>query len=218
VPIDAPAARTTGPHPLRRLAAVLIGTLFLTSALSGCFGHDAEGSEGTPESTGHPPRSVPSLDLRTAVTRVIGELPRKKRKRLAGEIDTVVGRYLRAAFLQPGSGSRDAAAAEDRFPAFTPGARTRAVRDRQLLTGLPFSDARRVEPRRATAYVAMLAPHGGPLGATARVRLELSVTTGDGTGPVTVTGRLLLTPTAHGWRIFGYDITRSGLASERKSR
>jgi hypothetical protein len=64
--------------------------------------------------------------------------------------------------------------------------------------------------------VDVVAPKGRPAGATARVKVRLvlggldAAEGGDADGQRTdvVSGRLLLTPTAGGWRIFGFDLAR----------
>lgn len=64
--------------------------------------------------------------------------------------------------------------------------------------------------RRARAYVATVAPRGHALGATARISVDLAVTADGTTRPVTLTGRLLLTPVGSQWRVFGYDLALGG--------
>ncbi len=53
----------------------------------------------------------------------------------------------------------------------------------------------------------MLAVKGHAAGATARVVLRFR-TDGEVQRKVEVRGRLFLTPTPDGWRIFGYDVTK----------
>ena len=69
----------------------------------------------------------------------------------------------------------------------------------------PITD---VKKRKVTVDV--LAPHGRPAGATARVALVFT-TTGDTKQRVTVHGRLFLSPDDHGsWQVFGYDVAKGG--------
>jgi hypothetical protein len=203
-----------------------VAALVLVAGGSGCSG----GSSGTGGAGGSGDledsaartsgqRDLPALALRTGVTRVIGELDPAARKRLAGKVDALVGRYLQAAFLDPESradGSK--AGAASRFPGFTSGARAQAVTDRRLLTAASLRGADRVTPVLATAYVSVLAPEGRLAGATARVALDLRVSSDEGTRPLRVRGRLLLTPTSQGWRIFGYDLSQSGGGTEGRLR
>ena len=221
------------PRTRRRVATALSAGLVLMMALSGCFwgdsGRDSGGASGRDAGAGIENSAadggqpvLPALALRTGVTRVIGELEPAARKRLARTVDALVGRYLKVAFLDPRSRSDTSdEAATSRFPGFTPGARVQAVADRRLLTAASLRDADRVTPVLATAYVSVVAPQGKPVGATARLALDLRVSADEGNRPVRVRvrGRLLLTPTSQGWRIFGYDLAQSGAGPEgRRSR
>jgi hypothetical protein len=190
----------------RRLAVP--ATLIVAAVtLSGCFGHGDTRSQGPPQSGSASPVAVAPLKVRSGVTRVVGQLAPDARTRLAGRAGSLVKAYFQAAFLDPRAGQ---AAGPLAFPGFTPGARALAERDHDVLTGAPYAGADRVSPRGGTAYFNVLAPNGHPVGATVRVGLTLSVTDGGRTRPVAVSGRLMLTPTAHGWRIFGYDLSQSG--------
>ena len=95
------------------------------------------------------------------------------------------------------------------FTSFTPDARKDAERDKALLTLWGYRH--RIDGVTTThrkIVVDVLAPRGKPAAATARVDLRFT-TSGDVAGPVEVTGRLFLTPTAAGtWRIFGYDVSK----------
>jgi hypothetical protein len=95
------------------------------------------------------------------------------------------------------------------FADFTKPARSDAERQQGLMTNW---DLRKridgVEVKKRTLTVDVLAPHGRPAGATARVELVFK-TTGDTEKRVDVHGRLFLVPGAHGkWQIFGYDVSQ----------
>jgi hypothetical protein len=64
----------------------------------------------------------------------------------------------------------------------------------------------------------VVAAHGRAVGATAKVSLDLRVTEAGRTRPVRVQGRLLLTPTDHGWRIFGYHVASAGVDGGKGAR
>jgi len=132
--------------------------------------------------------------VKTRVTRVAGRVPAAAREQLVARADRIVTGYLEG--LVEGSG--------DPYQHFTPGARRLAGE----------SDPPRVHERlraaRAAAYLAVLAPDGRLLGATARFRVLLvpELDGGPRRRPVAqLAGRLLLTPTQAGWRVFGYDVT-----------
>ena len=171
------------------LAAVLL--LVTSPGLSACFGDDAEpGPSPTP--------AAEQLTVRTRVTRVAGRLGREERRRLEARAGELVEEYVAAAFLGRG---------RDPFPGFTAGARRRAEQDRRVLT-IDGDSGDGTSVQRASAYLAVLAHRRRAAGATARLQLDLAVPSGAGTDTVRVSGRLLLTPTRDGWRIFGYHLTR----------
>ena len=189
----------------RRLA-VLAAVLLTVGGLSGCFGHSDEHPGAGKGASASPVVTAP-LQVRSGVTRVVGELDPDARKQLASRAGALVEAYFRAAFLDRGAARASAAKV---FPGFTSAARSLAAGDRKVLTGAGYKGADRIEPQGGTAYVNVLAPHGHPVGATVRVTLALRVTEHGRTRPVDVAGRLLLTPTPQGWRIFGYDLSQSG--------
>lgn len=97
------------------------------------------------------------------------------------------------------------------FASFTAPARSDAQRQKTLMTNWRLRkriDGVEVRKRRVTVDV--LAPHGRPAGATARVHLVFT-TTGRAHRRVVVDGRLFLSPDDHGrWKVFGYDVTQGG--------
>jgi hypothetical protein len=205
--------RRTGARATGRLA--MIAVLFAAAGtLSGCFGHEAAGQGSGPPAAGASPVVTAPLHVRSGVTRVVGELAPDARKHLADRAGALVAAYFRAAFLEPASRRLHGS---QLFPGFTPGATALATQDRAVLTGAAYAGADRITPKGATAYVNVLAPKGHVVGATVRVTLALSVTTHARTRPVDVAGRLLLTPTSGGWRVFGYAVSQSG-RSARSTR
>lgn len=179
----------------RGVALGLVGLVLAATAV-GCTGGDDESTEEpTPTTTPTEPAVVP---LSVSVQKVAGELTRKSRQRVVRGIEETLQAYLDGAFLgdYPRSG-------EFALARFTPGAQKAATRDLDLLTGRRFRDAEDVSARQLKAQLSVLSPGGRPAGATARIRFALDV---DGT-PVTVRGRLMLTPREGTWRIFGYDIS-----------
>jgi hypothetical protein len=189
-----------------RRVAVLAVLLLVTGVLAGCVGHGGSTDRRAPEAGSSVAPATAPLRVRAAVTRVAGRLHASARKRVAARARSLVTTYLHSAFLGAEGPPRGTGA----FPGFTPAARTMAQRDREVLTGAAYAGADRVVPRSARVKVNVVAPGGRAVGATAWVRLALAVTSGGHARSVDVAGRLLLTPTAHGWRIFGYDLSQSG--------
>lgn len=139
---------------------------------------------------------APAVQLRSGVTRVAGHLSDVRRKQVARQARATVQDYLDGAFAASGHGP---------FRRFLPGVRRTARADGNVLTE-PAGPARSGTPAvRAAAWFSVAAPAGRPVGVTARVRVDLP----DGS----LTGRLLLTRADGRWRVFGYDLARSGATS-----
>jgi hypothetical protein len=139
------------------------------------------------------------------IGRVTGTLPREARRRLAHQIGDVVDGWMDAAYVGGDYPRGDFA---DAWPGFTDGARDRARHDRQLMSNADIG--RRiegVEAKRRRVTVDVLAVRQRPVAVTARVLLGFR-TTGDVERKVRVQGRLYLTHGGHGWRVFGYDMTK----------
>lgn len=201
-PVGPSGGSSRRPGTPRRAALAACSTLLvLGTAISGCSSDASPEEERSSGSeTGRPTRP---LRMTTTVTRVLGELSEKQRSRLAAEAREVITGYLEAAYLhqRPSSGYRGS------FPGFTRGARALALRDTGVVSDRSFADAEEVRPRGGVAYVSVVAPDGRPVGATARVSVDLAVADSRRTRRFTVSGRLLLTPRTDRWRIFGYDLS-----------
>jgi hypothetical protein len=97
------------------------------------------------------------------------------------------------------------------FSAFTKPAEQEARHQQRLMTNWTLrKEIDGVDVKERTIVVDVLAPHGRPAGATARVRLVFT-TTGHRDKRVHVHGQLYLVPVGNGsWRIFGYDVSQGG--------
>lgn len=184
---------------------VVAGVLACALLLTGCTGAgDADRSDQ--ERPGGESESA-TAPLHVELASVAGKVPRRQRAQIRTRITAVVGGYVRDAFLgdYPRTEYRGA------FGGFTDAARSRARRDRGLLThadrGARYVG---VTPRRLQVRVHAFAPRRRVLGATARIRLVLLAERDDDTVQrVRVTGRLLLTRVRSGaFRVFGYDLRR----------
>jgi hypothetical protein len=150
---------------------------------------------------------------RTTLGTVTGRLARKERLRVVAAAGHAVDRWFDAAYVgQPRPRAGNA------FAGFTPGARTVARGDRAVLTNQALAgrvDAVTVTRRRVRVDV--LAVRGRAVGLTARFDVDLA-TTGKVERTGAVRGRLLLTPTGHGWKVFGYDVSRGDPVRSSKQK
>jgi hypothetical protein len=128
---------------------------------------------------------------------------------LADNVGRVVTGYFDDAFL---GGDYPRSSFGDAFTTFSSGAARQADADRDLLTNRVLGPTtERIEVRRRTAYLSVLAPYRVAAGVTARVRLSFVAEQADAAAKrVDVWGRLLLTrKQSGGWEIFGYDLQQS---------
>lgn len=207
------SSRRGRPGRRRGVVAGLCASLVLGAGLTGCStgtDADAAGPRGT---AGAETTAARALRMKTQVTRVLGTMTDRQRDSFAAKAEQLIAGYLSAAYLheRPGSSYKGS------FPGFTPGARQLAMRDTGVVSDRGFAGADEVRPRGAVAYLSVVAPEGRPVGATARVWIDLVVTEADRRRRVEVSGRLLLTPGSDSWRIFGYDLAL-GTAAARGNR
>ncbi|NPC96144.1 hypothetical protein [Nocardioides sp. zg-DK7169] len=181
----------------------------LVLGASACTGDDDDapsGEEASPEASAAP------LATRVSVGQVAGELSPQRRAQAKQAVADVVDGWIDAAYVGGEWPREGFAAYTDALRDFTPDARRRAARDRGLLTNVAIGD--RVESVRASRRVLqidVLGAGGKPVGATARIGLRFR-TDGEVRRVDVVSGRLMLTPTKKGWKVFGYDVSRSTIA------
>ncbi|HEY0949304.1 hypothetical protein [Nocardioides sp.] len=192
---------------VRRAYAAALAALALALCLGACSG----GGDDEPEPPGAAPSGAPSTPaVRTEVTigEITGALPRDARRRLAKHVGEVVDGWVQAAYLGGRYPRRDFS---DSWPGFTAGAKDEAHRDKRLMSNQDIGERiDGVEARRSQVRVDVLAVRRHAVGVTARVVLRFR-TTGKVERDVRVQGRLYLTPTGHGWRVFGYDMTKGAV-------
>lgn len=192
--------------PATRLLAPFLACLACTIGLAAC----SSGDDERPTGAGRSSRSAGSTATEDAAPRpqvrtVTGNLAAGGRDALAEAVGTVVDGWLDGAYLGDFPRSDYSAA----FADFTPGAAARARRDLALMTNAGISG--RIQRAAATGRsvaLDVLAVGNRPVGVTATVDLAFE-TTGALAGPQEVTGTLDLAPGAKGWKVFGFDITRT---------
>jgi len=180
--------------------------LLLAAAAGACSGSDDE--PGATPSSG--PSEATDQSVRTQVSygKVTGNLPPGSRDRLGQQVGQVVSRWTDAAYLGGDYPRRDFA---DSWPGFTAGAQREAHGDRALMSNEDIG-ARidGVVPHKSVVRLDVLAVKKHPVGITAHVYLGFG-TTGDVEKEVRVKGRLFLTHTDGGWKVFGYDMTKGAV-------
>jgi len=177
--------------------------LSLVLGLAGCSGGDEDDPQGEGSQTGATAeRGTPS---KVEVGRVAGRLGKGPAREVAAEVAKVVDRWLDAAYVAgdyPRSDFRNA------FPGFTKDAARLAARQGALMSNERVGeDVDGVTATRRVIRVDLLAPKGKAAGATAHVNLVIELT-GEVERTDQVRGRVVLTPSKNGWRVFGFDIAR----------
>lgn len=213
-PRDPARGRPRSPvRPVSRVAtAAVLGGLLLAgaSACTGDSGSPAAAPSPSPSaSTGTAATLTPKpAPMVVRVTRVHGRLSQQDARALEHNVGKVVASYLDDAYL---GGSYPRSDFGNAFGTFTQGVQAQARRDRDLLTNHALgASTKSVTAKERTAYLSVLAPHKVAAGVSARLTLRYVADRGDSAAQqVTVTGRLSLTRTSHGWKIFGYDLARS---------
>jgi hypothetical protein len=205
-PSHAPSTRS------RTATAAVLAALALTAA--GCGGGDSS-SPAAPStsSAASEPGSTAAVASTVKIGTVAGVIRKHNRKvfethrkQVLSRVGKAVDQWLDGAFVGVDYPRQDFPSA---FASFTADAKRDARRQQRLMTNWEWRHKiDGVVVKRRTVDVDVLAPHGRPAGATARVHLAFT-TTGDVHRRVTVTGRLFLTPAAHGsWRVFGFDVAK----------
>lgn len=177
--------------------------LALLLALAGCTGGDDEDPEGarTPGGT-----TAPGIETSVKVGEVVGRLPKGPAREVAADVTEIVDRWLNAAYV---GGDYPRARFGEAFPGFTEDAARLATRQRALMSNAEIAeDVESVTAVRRVVSVDVLAPKGKPAGATAHVNLVMDLAGPKVDRTDQVRGRVLLTKSKRGWRIFGFDIER----------
>ncbi len=191
-----------------RAAVLTLAVTLLTAPwLTACSGDD-DSSADPAEPVGSQATEDPGPLVTTAtIGKVTGKLGKDNRPRVRKQVRKAVDSWFDAAYV---GGDYPRTNFSDAWAGFTDGAAARARRDKALLSNHDIgAETTAVEATTRKVTVDVLAVRGHAVGATARVVLKFS-TEGDTPRQVEVRGRLYLSPTPDGWRIFGYDVTKAG--------
>jgi hypothetical protein len=189
--------------------------LALALGLGACSGGDADSSGGgdTGDAAGAPTDGATDapapVETNAMLGKVRGKLPQGKRSKVRQQVAHAVDEWFDAAYVGGDYPRNDFSTS---WPGFTPGAKVEAEDDKALMSNQDIGSE--ISSVRATARrvsVDVLAVRGHAEGATARFVLKFK-TDGDVQRKIEVRGRLFLTPSPDGWRIFGYDVTKGRFA------
>jgi hypothetical protein len=193
------------------LAAVAVAAL--STSLAGCGGgssSQSSGPSGDPDVGGaQPVASTVSLgSVAGNVQPPNKKVFKKHRKQVLEKVGKAVDAWIDGGFVGVSYPRQDFGSA---FQSFTKPAAADARRQQSLTTNWDLrSRIDGVTVKKRTVTIDVLAPHGRPAGATARVTLVFT-TSGDVDKRVAVHARLFLTPDQQGtWQIFGYDVAKGG--------
>ena len=194
-------------HLAVELGIVLL--LVLAVVLAACSGERDDPPGPAPAGEAAPAEGATDapapLETTVELGQVRGKLPDAKRTQVSEQVGHAVDEWIDAAYVGGTYPRNDFSAA---WPGFTTGAKADARDDQDLMSNQDIGA--QISSVRATArrvYVDVLAVRGKAEGATARFVLKFR-TDGDVRRKVEVSGRLFLTPSPDGWRIFGYDVTK----------
>lgn len=188
-----------------RLATWLVALLAVAVGLAGCSGDDdGGGGEREPDSPTTASRA-PAVQSDAELGKVRGTLTRARKRNVLADVTTVVEGWFAGGFAgdYPRRGFKAA------FADFTKDAAALARKQPRVMSNAALGarlDGVRV--LKQTVRVDVAAPRGRLAGATARFRLRIALS-GAVERTDVVSGRLLLTPTERGWRVFGFDVRRS---------
>lgn len=197
VPTDAPRVISGRP-----VGAGFCAVLVTVGLLLGGCSRDEEDPAPAPrsESSAGDVRVVTD----SGIGKVRGPLSRPRRADVVRDVTAVVDAWSNRAY----GGAYPRTDFDAAFAAFTPDARALARKKSSLLSNASAGgELEAATIARRVVRVDVLAPRGRVAGATARIRIVLDLS-----GPTdrreVVSGRLLLSPTAKGWRVFGFDVNR----------
>lgn len=187
-------------------SGVALTSTLLLGSLVGCSGGDDEKVDDPA-----PPaeeQTAPALATTAKIGEVAGALPRPARRQARDRVVAVVDDWIDAAHV---GGEWPRTIGDEAYAGFTPGATKLARKQSALTSAAEISEqVEAVTARRRVVRVDLVGARGRAVGATARVVLTYETepaTEGDQTATVRVRGRLMLTRTEQGWKVFGYDLT-----------
>ena len=203
---------------VRRSELLVVAILSAALSVAACSGDDSDPAATPPSDGGGASTATDNTPAPVQTTstmgRVRGQLPQGKRSKVREQVAHAVDAWFDAAYV---GGDYPRTDFSDSWPGFTTGAKADAEDDKALMSN--FASGRvisSVEALTRKVSVDVLAVQGHARGATARFVLKFrtvgDVKDDDVEHKTEVRGRLFLTPSPDGWRIFGYDVTSGAIA------
>lgn len=180
----------------------LVGALLaLALALSGCSGGDDDPAEKRAPA-GDSASDAIATDAK--VVAVKGRLSAAAKDKVLADVTEVMDRWIDGAY----AGEYPRSDFDAAFADFTKDAKALALKQSAILSNAKAgAGLTGVDISQRLVRIDVLAPKGRLAGATVRFRLTLALA-GDAERTDRVGGRLLLTPTKAGWKVFGFDVRR----------
>lgn len=195
---------------MRKITATVASGALALALLTGCTGDDGEGGNGGGSGGGD--QSPARIETKASVGQVAGKLGKGKRRKVLSDVTAVVDGWLDAAYVE---GDYPRSDFGDAFPGFTEGAAKLAAKDRKTMSNARLGKRiERVDVVKRNLKVDVLAPGGRFAGATARVMLVVDLS-GEIERRDRIHGRVMLTPTKGGWRVFGFDVRRNRVKGKK---
>ena len=194
---------------VRALTASAALIVALIAALTACSGDSSEPSAGPADDPSTSETTEAPVETAVTLGKLTGKLAKDKRDKTLQQVGEAVDAWFDAAYVGGDYPRNDFA---DSWPGFTVGATSEAKGDKALMSNQDIgAQISGVEATTRKVIVDILAVKRHAVGTTARVVLKFS-TEGEVQRDVMVRGRLFLTWTPDGWRIFGYDVTKGRAA------
>ncbi len=195
-------------HACRPRTALVVPAALIALVATGCSSSDADPAPDEPSSpagSAATEDAAPGLATTVTVRKVTGTLSPEAREHVRDRVAEAVDAWIDAAYV---GGEYPRSDFDDAFASFTPGAGARARGDLDLMTNAGVGErVEAVTARLREVKLDVLAHEGRPAAVTATFRLGIGLS-GEVDRVDRVRGRLLLTYTAGGWKIFGYDVER----------
>jgi hypothetical protein len=194
-----------------RIGAPAAALLLAFAGLASCTSDDDSGTDDSTSTSTAPDVTLtrPDAPLGVTIVEMGGGIAKNRRAALSDAIGKPVASWIEGGYLDPSYPTSEFAAG---FSSWTAAAAKLGEKDRGTTTNAAIGPSTvAVVADRQQVRLFVFGEKGKVGGATARVYLKLTAQHDDGSlASVLVKGALYLTPEDGGWKIFGYDLSRTG--------